>query len=323
MAGISSKAVNFIPNKDKTFQGQQQDDEFQLNWVQFKWRNHDPQIGRFVEIDPLSDKFVHNSIYAFSENKVIGHIELEGLESLPVNQKTAAESIRNRLNFQSYGGAISQTGGRSYQSGTYKVPVPGSSLSLTRSESKPLINDPRVTVQAKNPADGLQIIQVVNATSVPGGTLPDGQSVQQLRVGGVTRTAFVDGGINSPAGESVSGQPYYNTSANLKDVNYANATWDQSTSSGAITAFDVPTASELFSEISFETYFVLTNFNGSGMDKIVGAIIWGYHKDASGNLVPTGNTQVTTTNEFSPTAKEIINNDYPNYQTHYSRIPFK
>jgi hypothetical protein len=30
----------------------------------------------------LSEKYAHNSTYAFSENKVIGHIELEGLESV-------------------------------------------------------------------------------------------------------------------------------------------------------------------------------------------------------------------------------------------------
>jgi hypothetical protein len=40
----------------------------------------DPQVGRFWQIDPLSVKYVYNSTYAFSENKVINGIELEGLE---------------------------------------------------------------------------------------------------------------------------------------------------------------------------------------------------------------------------------------------------
>ncbi len=81
MAGISSKAAGGMENKEKTFQGQRFDDELDLDWVQFKWRNHDPQIGRFIEIDPLSEDYNYNSTYAFSENKVTNHIELEGLES--------------------------------------------------------------------------------------------------------------------------------------------------------------------------------------------------------------------------------------------------
>jgi len=94
MAGISSKALAFADpkNKEKTFQGQQIDDDLGLNWLQFKWRNYDPQIGRFVEIDPLSDKYVYNSTYAFSENQVTGHIELEGLEKIPFNSDKSSST---------------------------------------------------------------------------------------------------------------------------------------------------------------------------------------------------------------------------------------
>jgi RHS repeat-associated protein len=84
MAGISSKAAGSLDNKERTFQEQRFDDDLGLNWVQFKWRNHDSQIGRFVEIDPLSEKYEYNSTYAFSENKVTSHVELEGLESVPI-----------------------------------------------------------------------------------------------------------------------------------------------------------------------------------------------------------------------------------------------
>jgi RHS repeat-associated protein len=89
--GISSKALSFgePKNKEKTFQGQRFDDELGLNWIQFKWRNHDPQIGRFIEIDPLSEKYEYNSTYAFSENKVTNHIELEGLESTAAGSPAA------------------------------------------------------------------------------------------------------------------------------------------------------------------------------------------------------------------------------------------
>jgi hypothetical protein len=41
---------------------------------------HDPRIGRFFAVDPLDDQYVWNSPYAFSENRVIDGIELEGRE---------------------------------------------------------------------------------------------------------------------------------------------------------------------------------------------------------------------------------------------------
>ena len=81
MAGISSKAAGVLENKKNKFQNQEFDDDLGINYYEFKWRNHDPQIGRFIEIDPLADKYVYNSTYAFSENKVTNHVELEGLEA--------------------------------------------------------------------------------------------------------------------------------------------------------------------------------------------------------------------------------------------------
>jgi len=64
------------------FQGQESDDEVkgEGNSVNYKYRMHDPRIGRFFAVDPLFKKYPHNSPYAFSENRVIDGIELEGLE---------------------------------------------------------------------------------------------------------------------------------------------------------------------------------------------------------------------------------------------------
>ncbi len=39
-----------------------------------------PDVGRFFNVDPLAEKFPHNSTYAFAENRVIDGRELEGLE---------------------------------------------------------------------------------------------------------------------------------------------------------------------------------------------------------------------------------------------------
>lgn len=67
------------------FQGQEWQADLDLGWSQFKWRMHDPAIGRFGGVDPLSDKYLHNSSYAFSENKVVAHVELEGLEAFGIH----------------------------------------------------------------------------------------------------------------------------------------------------------------------------------------------------------------------------------------------
>jgi RHS repeat-associated protein len=85
ISALSSTAPLSKPNKINTFQGQEKVDDFDINWIQFKWRNHDPTIGRFFNVDPLSEKFYYNSPYAFSENKVVAHVELEGLESVSIN----------------------------------------------------------------------------------------------------------------------------------------------------------------------------------------------------------------------------------------------
>lgn len=43
-------------------------------------RPRSPRIGRFFAVDPLAPQYPHNSSYAFSENRVIDGVELEGLE---------------------------------------------------------------------------------------------------------------------------------------------------------------------------------------------------------------------------------------------------
>jgi RHS repeat-associated protein len=64
------------------FQGQERDNEWkgEGNSINYKYRMHDPRIGRFLSIDPLAVHFPWNSPYSFSMNRVIDKIELEGAE---------------------------------------------------------------------------------------------------------------------------------------------------------------------------------------------------------------------------------------------------
>ena len=53
--------------------------------MSFKYRNYDPSLARFHNIDPLAEEYSYQSTYNFSENRVIDAIELEGLEAFSVH----------------------------------------------------------------------------------------------------------------------------------------------------------------------------------------------------------------------------------------------
>ena len=66
------------------FQNQEIDNEVRGNGnnVNFRFRMHDPRLGRFFAVDPLTAQYPHYSPYSFSGNKVIAYAELEGLEEI-------------------------------------------------------------------------------------------------------------------------------------------------------------------------------------------------------------------------------------------------
>ena len=65
------------------FQGQEKDDEVkgEGNSLNYKFRMHDPRVGRFFAVDPLERSYPFYSPYQFSGNRVIDMVELEGLET--------------------------------------------------------------------------------------------------------------------------------------------------------------------------------------------------------------------------------------------------
>jgi RHS repeat-associated protein len=87
---------------------QEQEHDEATGWIAFKWRNHDPTIGRFFNVDPLSEKYLYNSTYAFSENKVTSHVELEGLEAFDIKiiarQPSVAISAKSKTQIKTYAG---------------------------------------------------------------------------------------------------------------------------------------------------------------------------------------------------------------------------
>ncbi len=92
------------------FQNQEKDNELKGkgNSVNFEYRIHDSRVGRFLSVDPLSPKYPYNSTYAFSENRLIDGIELEGLEfSKRMKWKKVVQSLFSLKNNEA---AINQGG---------------------------------------------------------------------------------------------------------------------------------------------------------------------------------------------------------------------
>jgi RHS repeat-associated protein len=59
------------------------DENADLNWYDYAFRNYDPQIGRFPQLDPLADNFPFLTPYQYATNDPITNIDMDGLEGCP------------------------------------------------------------------------------------------------------------------------------------------------------------------------------------------------------------------------------------------------
>jgi RHS repeat-associated protein len=124
----SYQRENATPNRWK-FQGQEHIDDLGLNWDSFKWRNHQPDIGRFFNVDPLAEKYAYNSTYAFCENKVTSHVELEGLEAVAFQvEGRGIVPVYGNLSVTASGAYGIVVGTRQGQDGIYAVQYVSGSL---------------------------------------------------------------------------------------------------------------------------------------------------------------------------------------------------
>jgi hypothetical protein len=103
------------------FQNQEMDDEIagEGNSLNYAFRMHDPRLGRFFAVDPLSDKFPWNSSYAFSENRLLDGVELEGLEFEPLNKEGKRCGIKEATSMRYVGYEKNAAGQVVPKKGTY------------------------------------------------------------------------------------------------------------------------------------------------------------------------------------------------------------
>ncbi len=80
IAGLSYSDAS--PENKYKYNGKGLEDEFGLDWYDYGARFYDAELGRFLGIDPIADKFAHVSTYNYAENEPITNIDLWGLQKV-------------------------------------------------------------------------------------------------------------------------------------------------------------------------------------------------------------------------------------------------
>ena len=190
------------------FGKQELQDDLDLNWYHYRFRFHDPAVGRFFSVDPLADEYVYNSPYAFAENKLGLGVELEGLELVRFEDiKTAALVTGNFLT--GFATAVANNN-------TTLTSATGESISLiTR-------NTPGSTAESvgQTAGDAFSLVQGavevgVGAVVAAGGTV-GGVFTSPTGVGAVAGGAIAAGGL---AAATHGGNTFVNALDNLLNGN--------------------------------------------------------------------------------------------------------
>ncbi|MCQ9635584.1 DUF6443 domain-containing protein [Chryseobacterium sp. WG23] len=82
-------------NPSYRYSSQGQEKQRETRWSSYRWRNYDAAMGRFFNVDPLSEVYAYQSHYNFSENRVVDARELEGLEISKINNPDPNNSPAN------------------------------------------------------------------------------------------------------------------------------------------------------------------------------------------------------------------------------------
>ncbi|OBW40486.1 hypothetical protein AB670_03150 [Chryseobacterium sp. MOF25P] len=132
---------NYTATTQNAYQYKYQGQELQeTGFYSFKWRNYMPDVGRFFNIDPLAEKYTHNSTYAFSENRVIDARELEGLEAVDFRKNDGYKNLV--IGVQGYNGNDTKKGAtQSQNAGGIDYSGMGALTNLSNSNTRVVIFD--------------------------------------------------------------------------------------------------------------------------------------------------------------------------------------
>ncbi len=95
MAGISSKAAGMVENKKK-YQEYEFNTDFDINLYESFYRSHDPQLGRFLQIDPKPNDM--ESPYVAMGNNPTQHTDFLGYCYTDINRKSNGMGDVEKIN---------------------------------------------------------------------------------------------------------------------------------------------------------------------------------------------------------------------------------
>jgi hypothetical protein len=213
--GLQIDAISYenAGNNNWKFQNQEKIEDFGLNLNWFKFRPFDGETGRGWQIDRLADKYVHNSPYAFSENKVTGHVELDGLEAVRIDAlqspkvqhhvKKATEAGKEILSFS--GGVTVGGVGIDAKAGKAKVTIEASfaEAEVTKTRNGVQTEVKALSVNSMIGTDNAGVGGEINVVNIQAGS-GQKENVQFFRAAG--KGALGNGEVNTDDGKSATAE---------------------------------------------------------------------------------------------------------------------
>lgn len=60
------------------YNGKEHQEEFGLSWIDYGWRNFDPSVGRWINVDPLAEDYYEKNPYMYSGNNPVMFVDYDG-----------------------------------------------------------------------------------------------------------------------------------------------------------------------------------------------------------------------------------------------------
>jgi RHS repeat-associated protein len=100
MADIGSTYPDYNPEnvtQPYLYNGKEYYPELELNWYDYGARFYDPALGRFHSIDPLAEKFSHQSPYVYADNNPVRFIDYMGMnaDGYTIDEEGEIEHVNN------------------------------------------------------------------------------------------------------------------------------------------------------------------------------------------------------------------------------------